>query len=137
LFWDRRQREVGSREQVANQVEILLGRASWATRAVARHRPLTLAVTLAVALLSAVLITARPDRYEARARVYVDTQTVLKPLMAGLTFQPDVDQQVRMLARTLISRPNVERLIAMRVLQLSQGGLGERAQLGSRLMEQI
>ena len=98
---------------MSNQVEILLGRASWAMRAVARHRGLAFGIALAVALLSAALITTRPDRYEARARVYVDTQTVLKPLMAGLTFQPDVDQQVRMLARTLISRPNVERLVAM------------------------
>jgi polysaccharide chain length determinant protein (PEP-CTERM system associated) len=40
----------------------------------------------------------------------VDTQTVLKPLMQGLAYTPDVDQQVRMLARTLISRPNMERL---------------------------
>ncbi len=52
-----------------------------------------------------------PERYEAQARIHVDTQTVLKPLMAGLAFQPDLDQQVRMLARTLISRPNVETLI--------------------------
>jgi len=52
------------------------------------------------------------DRYEASARIYIDTQTVLKPLMKDLAFQPDIDQQVRMLARTLISRPNVERLRA-------------------------
>ena len=121
---------------MANQVEILLGRASWAMRAVARHRVLAFGVTFAIALLSAAVITARPDRYEARARVYVDTQTVLKPLMAGLTFQPDVDQQVLMLARTLISRPNMERLIAMPELQL-QSGPGEREQLVTQLMEQI
>jgi len=63
---------------------------------------------LAILFAGALLIVR--DRYEASARVYVDTQTVLKPLMAGLAFQPDIDQQVRMLARTLISRPNVELL---------------------------
>jgi len=122
---------------VANEVEILLGRVRWAVRAVARHRGLAFGVTLGVALLSAALIATRPDRYEARARVYVDTQSVLKPLMAGLTFQPDVDQQVRMLARTLISRPNVERLVAMPELQQSHSGPREREQLVTQLMEQI
>ena len=28
--------------------------------------------------------------------------------MSGLVFQPDIDQQVQMLAKTLISRPNIE-----------------------------
>lgn len=71
-----------------------------------------LAATIAwgLALVLGLLVFLVRDRYEASARIYVDTQTVLKPLMAGLAFQPDIDQQVRMLARTLISRPNVERL---------------------------
>jgi polysaccharide chain length determinant protein (PEP-CTERM system associated) len=122
---------------VANQVEVLLGRTRWAARGVVRHRRLALVVAFVVALLSAAAVTARADRYEARARVYVDTQTVLKPLMAGLTFQPDLDQQVRMLARTLISRPNVERLVDMPELQGPAAEKGDREQDVSQLMAQI
>ena len=54
-----------------------------------------------------------PLKYEASARVFVDTDSVLKPLMAGLAVQPNVDQQVAMLTGTLLSRPNVERLIEL------------------------
>ena len=64
-----------------------------------------------VAVLGGVGVLVYPERYEATAKVYVDTQSVLRPLMTGLAFQPDIDQQVAMLARTLISRPNVERLV--------------------------
>jgi polysaccharide chain length determinant protein (PEP-CTERM system associated) len=76
-----------------------------------RHRWTAAAIAWLVGILGALVVMMVPERHEARARIYVDTQTVLRPMMVGLAFQPDIDQQVRMLGRTLISRPNVERLV--------------------------
>lgn len=75
-----------------------------------KRRWLAVGVAWVVALVAAVVVPLIPNRYEAAAQVYVDTQTVLKPLMQGLAYTPDVDQQVHMLARTLITRPNIEHL---------------------------
>jgi polysaccharide chain length determinant protein (PEP-CTERM system associated) len=75
-----------------------------------RERWLAVGVAWVISLLAGGAILGMQDRYEASARVYIDTQSVLKPLMVGLAFQPDIDQQIRMLARTLISRPNIELL---------------------------
>jgi polysaccharide chain length determinant protein (PEP-CTERM system associated) len=80
-------------------------------RGIWRYRWVAVGVAWSVAVIGAMVVWLMPERHEARARIYVDTQTVLKPLMSGLAFQPDIDQQVRMLARTLISRPNVEKLL--------------------------
>ena len=82
-----------------------------ALRAIWRRRWLAIAVMWGVGLAGFAVVWFVPNRYEANARIYVDTQTVLKPLMQGLAFQPDTDQQVRMLAKTLVSRPNVEHIL--------------------------
>jgi polysaccharide chain length determinant protein (PEP-CTERM system associated) len=71
-----------------------------------------------VGLIAAVTVLRMPDVYEATARVHVDTQSVLRPLLSGLAVQPNLDQQVSLVSRTLISRPNVERLIRMTDMDL-------------------
>lgn len=103
-----------------------------------QRRWLGMAAAWAAALLSMAAVTVLVrDRYEASARVFVDTQTVLKPLMTGLAFQPDVDQQVRMLARTLISRPNVERLISSPRAGLQNLSPSDREKTIDRLTREI
>jgi len=78
-----------------------------------------LALAWVVAIAGAVFIFRMPDQYQASARIFVDTQSILKPLLAGLTVQPNVDQQISMLSRTLLSRPNLEKLVRMADLDLN------------------
>ncbi|MBU3021741.1 XrtA system polysaccharide chain length determinant [Aestuariibacter sp. A3R04] len=49
-----------------------------------------------------------PDVYRSQAVVYVDTRSVLQPLLKGLAIQSDPDQEIQMMAKTLLSRSNVE-----------------------------
>jgi len=80
-------------------------------------------------LVAAVVVFVLPDRYEASARIYVDTQSILKPLMAGLAVQPNVEQQVSMLGKTLINRPNVEKLVRMADLDLKSQSKADQESL--------
>lgn len=89
-----------------------------AARGMWKHRWLGLLVAWVVTAIGTFVVLSVPDKYEASARIFVDTQSILKPLMAGLAIQPNVDQQVMMLSRTLISRPNVEKLVRMADLDL-------------------
>ena len=83
-----------------------------------KYRWTGLLVAWVVGAVGAVVVFVLPDRYEASARIYVDTQSILKPLMSGLAVQPNIEQQVVMLSRTLISRPTVEKLVRMADLDL-------------------
>jgi polysaccharide chain length determinant protein (PEP-CTERM system associated) len=57
--------------------------------------------------------------------------------MAGLTVQPNVEQQIGMLSRTLISRPNLEKLIRMADLDLRNAGRNDQEALLQKLSEGI
>jgi polysaccharide chain length determinant protein (PEP-CTERM system associated) len=90
-----------------------------------RYRWLAVMTSWIVGLAGIGAVLSIPNQYEASARIYVDTQTILRPLMSGLTVQPNVEQQVSMLGRTLITRANVEKVAAMSGLDLSDGKLAK------------
>lgn len=95
-------------------VEQILGYA----RSVWRRRWLVLIIAWLVAVASWVWIYSLENRYQAKARVYVDTQSLLKPLLGGMTLQPNLTQQISMMTRTIVSRPNLEKLARMTDLDL-------------------
>ncbi len=96
-----------------------------------------LATAWVVAIAGVAAVYRIPDQYEASARIYVDTQSILKPLMAGLTVQPNVDQQVIMLSRTLITRPNIEKLVRMADLDLKADSKAQQDLLVDSLMRTL
>ena len=49
-----------------------------------------------------------PDVYRSQAVVFVDTRSVLQPLLKGLAIQSNPDQEIQTMAKTLLSRSNVE-----------------------------
>lgn len=102
-----------------------------------RFRWQALVVAWLVGVIALVIVFRIPDKYEASARIFVDTQSILKPLMQGLTIQPNVDQQVAMLSRTLISRPNMEKLIRMADLDLKTESKSDQDRLVTSLMGSV
>ncbi len=115
----------------------LLSQIASIARSMWTHRWLGVAAAWVVAVLGTGFVFAIPDKYEAGARIFVDTQSILKPLMSGLAVQPNVEQQVVMLSRTLISRPNIEKLIRMADLDLGSTSRDAQETLIERLTKTI
>lgn len=114
-------------DELINQI-LTFAKGAW------KHRWLGLLIAWVVGIIGAGVVLRVPDKYEGSARIYVDTQSILKPLMSGLAVQPNVDQQIGMLSRTLITRPNVEKLIRMADLDLGVQAKDSQEVLIERLM---
>lgn len=92
---------------------LLLVRAVWLRRWYA------LAVSWLVALGGWTYVSTLPDEYQSSAQIYIDTDTMLRPLLKGVTVQPDLGRQIKIMQQTLLSRPNMERVARMADLDLN------------------
>lgn len=63
-------------------------------------------------------VSQMPDVFKAETRVHVDTRSILRPLLQGLTIQPDVNSQIRLMTRLIFTRPNIEKIARMTDLDL-------------------
>lgn len=75
-----------------------------------KYRWLAVAVMCVIGTAGWIRVATMADDYQSTARVFVDTQSILKPLLSGMATLPNVEQQVGIMSRTLLSRPNVERV---------------------------
>ena len=115
----------------------LIAQVTAALRSMWRRRWVGLLVAWIVGVVGIVGLLRVPDRYEATARVFVDTKSVLKPLMRDLAVEPDIDQTINMLARTMITRPNIELLIGKSLLALGPMSPLEREHTIDSLLRDI
>jgi len=106
-------------------------------KAIGKYRWYAVVIAWTVALIGWAVVLRLPAQYEASARVYVDTQSILKPLMSGMTSMPDLNQQVIFMRRTLLSRPNVERLMRDVDLDVKAKDSKEHDKMVDELMTQI
>lgn len=77
-----------------------------------------LALAWTIAIAGWIWVWSLPVSYMATARLDVDSSSLLRPLLRGLTIQPDVDERVALMSKTLLSRPNLEKLMRMADLDL-------------------
>jgi polysaccharide chain length determinant protein (PEP-CTERM system associated) len=83
-----------------------------------RYRWFMMLVIWLVCIVGWGVVYQLPDKYESSARVHVDTQSMLQPLLRGLAISTNAGQRVQLVTRTLLSRPNLEKLARMTDLDL-------------------
>jgi len=102
-----------------------------------RYRWHALGFAWLLAVLGWIGVMILPDNYEARAKVYVDTDSVLRPLLRGLTAENDVMSEVSMMSRALLAQPQMEKVARETDLYLRAKGPKEFERLIDKLRERI
>ncbi len=78
-----------------------------------RKRIVAITVAWIICVIGWVFVAQIPDVYQSEARIHVDAEAFLKPLLGKMAVQNNVYNQVAMMRQTLISRPNIEKVIRM------------------------
>ncbi len=106
-------------------------------RAAWRRRWMGVVIAWLVCGLGWVGVYAIPNQFESSARLYVDADAVLTPLLRGIAADSAPTTQLEIIQRTLLSRPNLEKLISKTDLDLTLNGPSDRERLLTRLATEI
>jgi len=106
-------------------------------RAAWRRRWMGVIVAWLACGLGWVGVTMIPNQFECSARLFVDADAVLTPLLHGLAADSAPTTQLEILQRTLLSRPNLEKLVSKTDLDLTLNSLSDRERLLTRLGNEI
>ena len=102
-----------------------------------RYRWLALAAAWVFTIAGWIVVLSLPDKYESEARVYVDTGTLLAPLLKGIAVANDPEQEITIMQQTLLSRPNLEQVMRMNDLDLAAATPKETDKLLEKLATAI
>ena len=102
-----------------------------------RKRWIMLGFAWAICLLGWAFIWSMPNKYAATARIYVDTDTLLSPLLKGISVDINMNRQVEIMQQTLLSRPNLESLLRLTDLDLVIQSEADREKLIGRFQSGI
>jgi len=102
-----------------------------------RHRWKALILAWLICIPGWIAVSLLPNQYEANARVYADPEAILGTLLRGIAVDSSPARQVEMLQRTLLSRPNLERVVARTDLDMRVRDSASRERLLDSLARDI
>src|ERR1700750_2014624 len=106
-------------------------------RAAWRRRWMGIIVAWLICAIGWVGVYMIPNQFESSARLFVDADAVLTPLLRGIAADSAPTTQLEILQRTLLSRPNLEKLVSKTDLDLTLNSPSDRERLLTRLGNEI
>ncbi|MBS3963183.1 MAG: hypothetical protein KGZ80_01590, partial [Methylomonas sp.] len=84
-----------------------------------KYRRVAVVLAFIVSIGAWLFVLTMPDKYESKAKVHIDSSTILRPLMRGMVIEPDVSALIRIIQQLMFTRPNLEKIVELSDLKLS------------------
>ena len=106
-------------------------------RGIWKYRWIGIGLAWVVFLVGVVVVDQIENQYKAETKLFIDSSSILKPLLKGLAVESDVDTAVQLMVRQLLSRPNLERVIRRADLDLEAKNSSQMESMIHRIRGQM
>lgn len=98
----------------------------------ARRQWLVVIIAWLTCIVGWPVVLFAPEQYISTGRVVIDTDSLLRPLLRGITVDIDPNQQIGVITRSMISRANLEK-----AAKLAGDGTGSADSVGERVADSV
>ncbi|OAI29226.1 MULTISPECIES: XrtA system polysaccharide chain length determinant [Methylomonas] len=102
-----------------------------------KYKRLAIILALFVSLVAWAYVFFMPDKFESKAKVHIDSATVIRPLMRGMVVEPDISALIRIIQQLMFTRPNLEKIIELSQLSRSENESAAATELIENLKKDI
>jgi polysaccharide chain length determinant protein (PEP-CTERM system associated) len=102
-----------------------------------RRKWYAVGVAWAVCVVGWVALEFVPDIYESDARLYVDTDAVLFPLLKGIAVDTESVNKIEILQKSILSHDNIDQIVTIVFPTVPPGPNADRERLIRRLTQEI
>jgi len=82
-----------------------------------KYKRIAIVLALLVCVAGWAFVFLMPDKFESKAKVHIDSSTVIRPLMRGMVIDPDISSLIRIIQQLMFTRPNLEKIIQLSELK--------------------
>jgi polysaccharide chain length determinant protein (PEP-CTERM system associated) len=101
------------------------------------YRWIGMGIAWAVCVIGWLGVMLVPNQFQAVSMIYVDTDTMMAPLLKDLTVTTDPQQQVSVMLNTLLARPNLEQVVHLTNPKANSMSSAEMAKQVENLQDNI
>ncbi len=87
-----------------------------------KYKRVAMMFALLVCICGWTFVFMMPDKYQSKAKVHIDSSTIIRPLMRGMVIEPDISALIRIIQQLMFTRPNLEKIIELAHLNADKTG---------------